>query len=200
MKANRTRLYLSPVLFMFPKIVLEELKKIDKYTEAFYVADVDYYRTKGMELTPLLFVHYSSLTSQFNESLKVIRDSSVYYDEYPIGPDGDELMVVFNLESWKDKFMFFIQGQYSKMYSLKEQKTCHIYMLNKGELSIRYLVLNKEPEALTYYQSVLEKTYNTSVLPDVINEYDIPPRLQHEVLNSEKDPEMVKSVLKLTNY
>jgi hypothetical protein len=73
-------------------------------------------------------------------------------------------------------------------------------MINNGEISIRYMVFNKLPEAIDYYTKVIQHTYNTSTIPEVINEYDIPPRIQHEVLNYDKDIDFVKQVLKLTNH
>lgn len=200
LKINRTERYLSPVLNTFPKTFVAEFNKAIHLLEGFYLYDVDYYKAKRWkEPKPFLFLKYKK-DKDLKWFLQHARGSKWYQDDYPLDLSSKIGVLLKVPPDFHPAYDHFIKGSYSKMYTEAEQRKVGINPIRNGNVNMTWAVMNKDMVALDYYKEVIRVVYATNHTANNPEEYDIPPTINLEVLNWEKDIDYVKDYLKVRNY
>lgn len=193
--SNRTMRYLSPILHTYPVVFQSELNK-NKFNLA--VCDVDYYKSTKKQFQSYLFL-------QFRTNQKLIdccRQIRYYVDEYPLNLEDKYVVVLSVPEEFEKSYQHFLMGQYSKMYSKSQLEKIKVRQILNGNINGTYLVLTKNPAAYEEYCQVIKALYKSSHYPDKENveEFDIPPRINQEVINFKNNIEWVKENTPLKIY
>jgi len=195
---NRTKLYLSPVLNVFPETFIKEFNKVVNYLDGYFIYDLDYYKAKRWQKpVPVIFLKYRK--SGIKGFLKYVRSFSGYIDDYALDFD-DQICIVLKIPTrYHQSFYDFLNGMYSLMYSKEDLKKVGIKPLHRGKANTVWLVCTKNILAIEYYKQVIKLAYSSDHYNPEPDEYDIPPRINHEVLNWKKDIKYIKDYLILTN-
>lgn len=187
--------YLSPILNTYPKVFKSTLNKT-KFNLC--VCDVDYYKSTKKTFQFYLFLHF-----EYNDQLiKICRDIRYFVDEYPMDLN-DNYMIVLNIpEEFKSSYEHFCKGSYSKMYSRKQLDQIGIKQILNGNINNTWLVLTGDRLAYDQYCKVIKEVYKTNHYPPIeeVKEFDIPPRINQEVLNFKNNIEWVKQNTPLKIY
>lgn len=187
---NRTKRYLQPILNTYPKVFKYELSKS---SYALYVGDVDYYRTRPFENNLFILIPFNK------ELIKATRDTKYYKDEYPYNLTDKYVMVLGIPEEYQVSYEMYLEGKYSKMFTRSQITKLGIPQIIEGKINLTYCVLTHDQMAYEEYKKVLKRLYETNHYPLSPDEYDVPPRIRQEVLNSRDNEDFVKSITPLRN-
>lgn len=115
---NRTRNFLLPILGTLPSSYVKEINKF--YSIAVGLADEKYYPYLEEPSLLLLKNIKVSRIESFQESLKVLEQHRLFVKDYIFADAIDSWLHMFVIrlpEEYHETYKYFIQGQYSKMYS-----------------------------------------------------------------------------------
>ena len=199
---NKTLRYLAPILNAYAEKELNCFYIVRGAILAYTIGDEEYKRIKGYsDADNLLFVVIDGNGSfdarkglykskplggrNLNSFLKEFRSSPFYYDDYPFGSmdDNKHVAVVRIPDRWSRSYKNFLKGKYSHMYTEKDMDLCMFAPKIGGMVSTVYQVLTKDPAYEQDYIGKVKEFYRTSTIPDVIEEYDLPPFPRYEILN-----------------
>ena len=209
---NRTNKYVYPAINMFGKTFLKELNALTDYTSSYPtghsilytgIGDVLYYRTKNFKFESLLFMVIDTRgcfnetkgiyinpvkgLERFKSFLKYVRTIKHYKTDYWFGKH--QHCIVFNLSHVMNGYNNFIQSRYSQIWTAEELDKIHIKP-NRNIGGHKYInaihaVLTKsEDVGKEYLKTKVYEAFNTDVIPDNPEEYDIPWIIQEEILNT----------------
>lgn len=182
-----------------------ELSKV-KYE--MYVGDVHYFKTRPFE--NLFFLRIPFNQKLVNEARKL----KWYHDEYPFDLTKDYILVLKVRPEFQKSFDHFLRGEYSKMYTPQQLTQLRIPQIINGKINMIYCILTKHRLGIDHYKETIRKAYYemvddkgniiktgdpTNHIPDDPDEYDIPPRIRMEFLNSIGNEDFVKSICSLRN-
>lgn len=187
--------YLSPILNTYPKVFKSTLNQT-RFN--LFICDVDYYKTTKKTFQPYLFL-------QFNYSdplIKACRNIKYFVDEYPVDLNDNYMIVLDVPEEFRTSYEYFCGGSYSKMYSRRQLDQIEIRQILNGNINNTWLILTGDRLAYDQYCKVIKEVYKTSHYPPIeeVKEFDIPPRINQEVLNFKNNIEWVKQNTPLKIY
>mgnify|MGYP003402234792 CR=1 FL=1 len=212
MKRNRTSKYLSQIINRFGKTFISEFGNLTAYGNgesgesvlSYSIIDPLYLRAKSISTLDipeyLFFVldtrgfrakngnFISSLegTKRFLQFLQFVRTISHYQDDYWFN-ENQHCFVMKVPQEYKSSYHYFLQSEYSKMYSVEQLKQLGYkktyFTQGKAETNYVYLVLTKDSQALPVLKKVVYETYGVEKPPEAPAEYDIPWDTAEEVLN-----------------
>lgn len=189
---NRTKRYLIPVLNTYPNVFKTELKK-RKFN--LFVCDTHYYKSKGIDFQNYFFLNFL----YDKELIKVCRSLKYFEDEYPVDLVNQYMVVLRIPEEFQNSYEMFLEGKYSKMYPHNQLVKLGVPQIHNGLINLTYCVLAGSKLAYEDYKRIVKEVYKSSHYSDSPSEYDIPPRIRQEVLNSRGNEDYVKSICKLIN-
>lgn len=133
-------------------------------------------KTKNQDYAGIKFYR-----QRFYSNLQFLRSTSFIDSDYEFIQIPDHHMIIFKIpENKKGIKKLFLDGQYSKLYSLEEQER---YSISQQIIKI----MNKSEDYLPKYLEELNKKYNgiDLTISDIKThkEFDIAPVLSEEVFN-----------------
>jgi len=176
---NRTWLYLVPFIRFFDDKFINYFNSICKIQFGIY--DQNMRIKKTLEKNCLYILVNKSINKEsFLTFIEEIRKNKYYVTDYPYKNDffGEKQMVVIKIPGRiNDKFMFFIDGLYSKMWNEKEKT-----LLFKNDNKV-FSILNRNSTSKSDYMKTLKKEFNVNEVNLPIKEYDVQPKYSEEVFN-----------------
>jgi hypothetical protein len=210
MITNRTYYYLYPTIEAFGTTFLQELKELTSYGRkpigssilGVYIVDVLYYKAKRKsvrDIEELLFmvidhngakdkayINASVGYAKFLQFLKYVRKTSFYIDDYTV--EEGHCFVFKVPRKFSKAYTHFLKSEYSKMYT-KEQLNDLGYKLEvdkKGEKIYNFIaavLLRDKKHGLKKLAKEIQSRFNTDVVPDEPDEYDLPWEKKDEFLH-----------------
>ncbi len=176
---NRTWLYLVPFIRFFDDKFISYFNSICKIQFGIY--DQNMRIKKTLEKNCLYILVNKSINKEsFLTFIEEIRKNKYYVTDYPYKNDffGEKQMIVIEIPGRiNDKFMFFIDGLYSKMWNEKEKT-----LLFKNDNKV-FSILNRNSTSKSDYMKTLKKEFNVNEVNLPIKEYDVQPKYSEEVFN-----------------
>lgn len=184
---NKTVKYLFPCLIEYGE---EFVKSLNYFTKVFVgIGDLKHidFNIENPQIYILFEIEDYSFIPFF-QFLKELKQKKYYVDDYPFKADIRDtkyFVVVLTIpEKHRDTYYNFKKGNYSQMYSEED-----IDRLYAGKECLETRVLRKDTTLYVHLVNRIKEEYATTVsLEDMgnINEYELPPDMELEVLNSKK--------------
>jgi len=201
--ANRTSMYLLPILKTFSKDFLKAFSEVTSQLLVIATADVLYLDAKNEKIPSLFFLFDKNgpynITEQkyfdeilykknFIKFLKYIRKYELYIDDYIYGDiRGDTHCLVLRVpDTFLKAYNHFHNFEYSRMYTEEDLEVIGIPKVRQGKPNKIYQVLVKDSTYIPEFEIILNQTFGTSIKldPDDNRELDLPFDINNEWLNS----------------
>ncbi len=132
-----------------------------------------------------IYVDQLESRKQFQKSLSFFQNHYSYVTDYCYDSNktGHLHVIVFKLP-FPEKLKYFLEGQYSKMYSEEELKKWFPKTIRKNKTE-QWMVLTKDKEHIPIFIKKLENEFGKLKITndDLIDaELDFPPNLKNEIL------------------
>lgn len=195
---NKTLKYLYPCLIEYgPDFVA----KINYFTKVFIgIGDVKHptFDVNNPYLY-LMFQVEEQTFFPFFEFLKEVRQQQFYIDDYTYQSDirySSHIVVVVKVPpQYIETYHKFRKGQYSEMYEETD-----IERLYAGNDTLETKVLKRDASLSVHLKNRIIEEYGLDEpvsFDSEIKEYELPPRLDEEVLNSLKNTLKIQKLLKI---
>lgn len=192
---NKTAKYLVPILNSFDNPFKVQYKKARKSLVCTAIGDILYDVAKRKTHKYCLFFVYNingeykdneyidihKSRQDLNSYIEYVRTRHFYLDDYIFVVNKYHCVVLSIPDVYKDSLDFFLNSQYSLMYDNHQLQECLIKSTSNA--SNIYSVLTKQPEYKKIFEQKLNEYFNTSIAIDDDREFDLPVKLDNEILN-----------------
>lgn len=198
MLKNRTNAYLKRQLVTYGSSFESFLNIVNKHIEGVYFDDLVFRKhTKDSENYFFFAIKINEKEGVFPDSkfllfLKHIKKSSFFVTDYPLALYKKHVVVFKSKEEFRNAFEKFKISRYSEMYSKEQLKLLKFPKVYQGEISHTYSVLHKTKDRMDKLKEIFKVRFNMSDADvesnidfDNLNEYDLPFKIEDEVLNYE---------------
>lgn len=199
--SNKTLAYLLPCLFSYRPMITNELfsknlsllacgisdNKHQHYDNCIYmVYDVNGGIKKGGYLNKF------KGREDFQESLKFIRDTECYVDDYHFDNiiSGHKHCIVIKIpKEFRNIIPLFKEGKYSEMFNIKQLK----YI---DSLSYVFGVITRTNKQKEKFREMIFESFNVSLTDEDMEnrEYDYPPNMKNEIFNYDYEKNKIGTV------
>jgi len=181
---NKTLRYIVPILKQYGTEFAKKLNRVP--VRGFTIGDMIF----SDSLNDFIFMVVSTVNlNYFNDLLQYLEKQPYYISDYILSIKENTHVIVFK-NPMPEIIDPFLKGDYSKMYTQEEIERFFIKLVKIKNIEYYtdvYSILTKREEYKTKFEEILGLDFNTSITLDDNREFDYPPLLAEEVLNTKEN-------------